>query len=308
MSVKLPKRINLADVESTSERVAPGTYHAKVVGMEAKVNKAKTGYYFNVDLIITSEGAAKGRHIWDMLPLSEKALWRLKGFLAACGVEDDNPVTEEIPSLCIGSDVDVVVGEEEYEGEMQSKVRKIKPSTAPTMDDIAEDDDDDDDDEDGDEDGEGYTRDELEGMTLKEVKAIAKEYEIATKGVDKDDLIDAIIDAQGDADDDDSDDDDDDAEGDQYDEMDKKALKAECKERGLTGYKALDEDELREMLRENDAEGDGDDDDDEEGDDEASDDDDDDLFDDDDEEEEKPAKSTKGKAKAAPAAKKRARR
>jgi len=37
-----------------------------------------------------------------------------------------------------------------------------------------------------------------------------------------------------------------------YDEMSKVQLKAECKERGLKGYKSLGEDELRDLLREDD--------------------------------------------------------
>lgn len=272
----LPKRISLGDVSTQSERVMPGVYHARVANMELKENKAKDGHYFNADLVITSENEAKGRHIWEILPLKEKALFKLKGFLVACGVDGDADVElEEIPELTIGSDVDVVVGEEEYESEMKAKVKRIKPSTAPGIGDEVEDEEDDDA-EDGDD--EPWTAEDLKELDPDELAEVAEEFEVKIKkGMKKSAIIKAILEAQDEAEE--EDDEDDDAEdGDEYDEMSKAELKAACKEAGLKGYKAMDEDELREFLRENSS-----DDEDEDG---EGDDDDDDLLDDLDEEEE----------------------
>jgi hypothetical protein len=201
---KLPTRLDLGDVENSSERVMPGTYHAKVAKAELKENKAKDGHYFNVELIITSEGPAKGRHIWEILPLKKAALWKLKGFLAACEIEDDNPAVAEIPEMIEGSDVDIVVGEEDYQGEPQARIRKVKPSTAPSMGDLAaaaevdEDVEEDAVEEEDDADDEPYTEDELVEFELAELKEIAKDdFGITIKrGMKKDALVAAILEAQ----------------------------------------------------------------------------------------------------------------
>lgn len=200
---KLPTRLDLGDVENSSERVMPGTYHAKVAKTELKENKAKDGHYFNVELIITSEGPAKGRHIWEILPLKKAALWKLKGFLSACGIEDDNPAIAEIPDMIQDCDVDLVVGEEDYQGEPQARIRKVKPSTAPSMGDLAaaaevdEDVEEDAVDED-DAEGEPYTEDDLLEFDLAELKEIAKEdFGVTIKrGMKQDAIIAAILEAQ----------------------------------------------------------------------------------------------------------------
>lgn len=60
-------------------------------------------------------------------------------------------------------------------------------------DDESDDEDDEDESEDDDEeDDEPYTREELEEMTLKELQGLAEEYQIRWKGLDKDDLVDAL--------------------------------------------------------------------------------------------------------------------
>lgn len=96
------------------------------------------------------------------------------------------------------------------------------------------DEDEDEDEGDEDEDGDDYSRDELEAMTLAQLKRIAKdEYEIPAsdlKGLDKDGIIDVLIEPEdGDEDDDEDDEDDDDDEA--YTEADLKAMSlAELKE------------------------------------------------------------------------------
>ena len=68
---------------------------------------------------------------------------------------------------------------------------------------------------------EEYDRESLEEMTLKEVRAIAKEKEIATKGLDQDALIDAIL---GEGDEDEDEDEEDEEEGEEEVEIDEDAL------------------------------------------------------------------------------------
>ena len=224
---KLPKRLSLSDVESSSERVMPGTYHARVSEMEPKLNKAGDGYYFNADLVIISEGPAKNRHVWEILPLKQAALWKLKGFLVACGVDPDADIdTEEIPELCKGEVVDIVVGEEEYNGEMRPIIRRVKPSTMPTLEDLADEAEEEAEDEDEDEAEEGeWDLESLSDLSLKELREVAKEAEVYEKGMSKDDLIAAILGEDEDEDEDDEEDEDEDPFADDEDEEEEPAPK-----------------------------------------------------------------------------------
>jgi hypothetical protein len=152
--------------------------------------------------------------------------------LSACGIEDDNPETAEIPDLLQDCDVDIVVGEEDYQGEPQARIRRVKPSTAPSMGDLAEAADVDDDEEEGDDEGddgedEPYTEEDLLEFELTELKEIAKEdFGITIKrGMKQDAIIAAILEAQEPEDEDDDEaeaedeaEDDDDLFGDDDDE------------------------------------------------------------------------------------------
>ena len=213
-TAKMPKRISLGDIESKSERVPPGHYHARIQENPLKPNKAKDGYYFNPDFLILSEGPAKNRHIWDIWPLKETALFKLKAGLVACGVDPNADVAiDEVPSLTEGVVVDIVVTEgEEYNGEPQSKIARVKPSTMPTLGDLAEDEDEEDDDEDDDEEGEEWDEESLGALTLKELRDVAKEAEVYEKGMTKADLIAAILGDDEDEDDESEDEEDEDEE------------------------------------------------------------------------------------------------
>ena len=125
-------------------------------------------------------------------------------------------------------------GDDEYEPQMKiQRFAKIKPKDEDEDEDIEEDDDIEDDDDDIEEDDDERAT-ELHGMSLAELRKEAKELEIETKGLKKDALVAAIIEAEDEEDEDDDDEDDDeDDDAERREELDGMALpqlKAEAKE------------------------------------------------------------------------------
>ena len=89
-------------------------------------------------------------------------------------------------------------------------------------------------------------------MTLKELKALAKERGISVAKKDKKDDIIAKLEEDDEEEDDEDEEDEDDTPD--YEEMSLKELKALCKERGLKVTKKDDKDSLIEKLEEDDEE------------------------------------------------------
>jgi hypothetical protein len=190
-----------------------------------------------------------------------------------------NPVTygldkgEEEPIKLKASDA------KDLDAYVDKQIKDYYGDELPTASSLDADDDDDNDFED--DDADTWTREDLEGKSLKALQKIAKEEGVSAKDIkaaeDKDELIDLIV---GDEDDDDDDDDDD--SDDDLDEMDRDELKEYIADNDLDVKvkKSMDEDDIRDAIREAEA-------------DDADDDDDDDE--DDDDEDEKPRKGKKRK-------------
>jgi hypothetical protein len=149
-----PKRVSLSDVETSNAVIAVGNYHARIVDVKLTETKAKDGWFLAFEYIITSEGPSKGRHTWDNCSLKPTALWKLKSVLVACGIDADADWEIGDRDDLKGLDVDLVIGEEQYQGEAKSVVKRVKPSTAPTLGDLADEDEDEDEDEEDDDDDE----------------------------------------------------------------------------------------------------------------------------------------------------------
>lgn len=131
----------------------------------------------------------------------------------------------------------------EKSGRKPALVKRLEENDAGGDED--EDDDEPEDDDDNSDDG---TID-LETMSLRELRALAKENGVATRGLDKDGLIEAL-ESNEDDDEDEDDDDDEDAEPDvDYTEWSLKDLRAEAKERGIN-TRGLDKDALAEAIAE----------------------------------------------------------
>jgi hypothetical protein len=107
----------------------PGEYVVQVEKYNIKETKdvnpetGKKGSYINWELTIT-EGEYKGKKLFHMTSLSEKATGLLKSFLEPCGVEiaDDNSFD---PDEAIGAQIKVVVAHEDYDGQPREKIKRI---------------------------------------------------------------------------------------------------------------------------------------------------------------------------------------
>lgn len=260
----------------------PGVYVCKV----AEIN---TGFSKNDDgkpdkerprlevVYRIHKGNSKGAPLWDYLSFSEASQWKLDQFLQAVGVANKKKRKGSFDSAkVVGKLVKVRVTGQGSGEDYRARVRGVfayDPDLETDDEDPTDEEPDDDDDEadDGDaDDGDADSDDDDDDVELDDddldqlgaeadaggkpgSKAEARLTEIAEeRGLDPDDyptwseLATALK-----GDDDDDSDDDDEAPDDGYDDMNLKALKAECKSRGLktTG----DEDDLRARLRKNDA-------------------------------------------------------
>lgn len=222
----------------------------------------------------------------------EKSFWG-KGKLDGADLDDDDNVVKIGKDLYVGSpDGDITVGivtrvrpdnREDHEGEKQADIaRYLLPKSADEDDDDDEDDDEEDEDtEDDDEDEEDEEseeeeseddsderREELSELTLVKLKGVAKGAGLLAadiKGLDKDDLIDAIIDAESESKEEEEEEEEEeepeeDERAEELGAMTLVALKKEGKAAGLTvaDMKGLDKEDLIEAIQEAESEEDED--------------------------------------------------
>lgn len=212
------------------EQPKPGVYTAQLSECNHRVaGEDKKGEDDDLEVVVRIVGDdTVYSPLWDYVGLNKKTKWKLDQFLRAVGVAgvdkkrkgefDPDKIAKAQPKFKIrvkgdsyegdyrakiGAYLAPVDGDEEEDDPFKKKKGKGKASkkTEPEPD---EDDEEEDDDEDL-----GYDADELEEMTLKEVKDIARNLDIPVKkGKKKADYIDEIIDAQADADEEEEEDDD----------------------------------------------------------------------------------------------------
>jgi hypothetical protein len=87
MRVELPQ--DMADVEAggTFELLPPGTYSFEVDNLEIKTGKTSGQPYLNMTYKIVDDEDYAGRIIFDIISLSPAALFRLKQFSLATGID-----------------------------------------------------------------------------------------------------------------------------------------------------------------------------------------------------------------------------
>ena len=83
-----------------------GIYEVFPRKIEKKIGDGKQYSYLSVEYVITS-GEAKNKVLWDTISLSPKALWKVKQWLVAFGVEgnQDLPIEQ-------GVDGELIIDEE----------------------------------------------------------------------------------------------------------------------------------------------------------------------------------------------------
>ena len=264
-------KLNFDGVETGYKAVPEGTYEVRVKEIEAGTSQANAPKLdFKFEII---SGKNKGSLLFYTCSLQPQALFKLKVVLEALGYEiPEGNFNLDIDEL-IDLECSVEVAHETYEGKKRARIVEFITSDEDDEDDSDEDDEDEDDDsedeedtdededdEDDDEDEEEDDEDEddededeedevdYDSLSLKELKALAKEKGIKfDKKAKKDDII-ALL--QEEDDEDDEEDEEDDTPD--YESMNLKELKALCKERGIKVTKKDNKESLIEKLEEDD--------------------------------------------------------
>ena len=276
-------KLNFDGVETGYKAVPEGTYEVRVKEIEAGTSQANAPKLdFKFEII---SGKNKGSLLFYTCSLQPQALFKLKVVLEALGYEiPEGNFNLDIDEL-IDLECSVEVAHETYEGKKRARIVEFITSDEDDSededDDDSEDEDDDDseededeeddededeeddedeeedddedeeedDDEDEDEDEDEEDEVDYDSLSLKELKALAKEKGIKfDKKAKKDDII-ALLQEEDDEDDEEDEEEDDTPD---YESMNLKELKALCKERGIKVTKKDNKESLIEKLEEDD--------------------------------------------------------
>lgn len=122
--------VDFTGVSSGFEKIEPGTYLARVEKIEQKMSQANKPY-LNWTFTIVG-GQYDNRKAFYMTSLAPNALWKLKEML----VNAFGKSKEELAGAFdfdetdyIGEEVALIIGEEEYQGEMRDRVLDVKDSS-----------------------------------------------------------------------------------------------------------------------------------------------------------------------------------
>lgn len=130
-------KLDFTGVESF-QRPSEGEHVCKIVSAELK--QSQGGNDMIVVAFEVTKGQDKGARVYENYPLAENALWKLKGMLQAIGMKCDGKVQLDLDKL-IGKICIVSVIDDEYNGQVRSRVQECRKLAA-----VAEDEDDDEDD------------------------------------------------------------------------------------------------------------------------------------------------------------------
>lgn len=248
-------KLNFDGVETGYKAIPEGTYEVRVKEIETGTSQAgapKLDFKFEI-----ISGKNKGSILFYTCSLQPQALFKLKVVLEALGYEiPDGNFNLDVDEL-VDLECSVEVAHETYEGKKRARIVEFLSSDSDDEDEDEEEEDSEDDDsedDDEDEDEEEEDDEDYESMTLKELKALAKERGISVAKKDKKDDIIAKLEEDDEEEEEDDEDEEDEDDTPDYEEMSLKELKALCKERGLKVTKKDDKDSLIEKLEEDDEE------------------------------------------------------
>ena len=137
-------RVDFTGVESFI-KCAEGDHIAVLKEIEEKV-AVSSGADMLAVVFEVSKGTSTGARLYDNLVLSEKALWKLKGFLEVLGMKPDGKMNIDLSKL-VGRACIVTVVYEEYNGSMKARIEGYRKLDVVASEDNDEDDDDDDEEE-----------------------------------------------------------------------------------------------------------------------------------------------------------------
>lgn len=118
----------LGDVDDNPFYVPPGEHPASVSLIGTDPSSAGNPM-LTLTFSITA-GAAKGKDLKVFLVRTPAAMWRLKKVLKALGCDVSGKVLKIKPKELLGKKAILVVKDEEFNGEMRSNVKEVKPFVA----------------------------------------------------------------------------------------------------------------------------------------------------------------------------------
>lgn len=120
--------IDFTGVESF-KKASEGEHGCRIASAELKQSSGGN------DMIVVAyeviRGEDKGARVYENYPLTDTALWKLKGLLEAIGMKADGKVSLDLDRL-IGKSVNIVVKHEEYDGKIRARVDEVKKAAVNT--------------------------------------------------------------------------------------------------------------------------------------------------------------------------------
>lgn len=173
--------VDLSGVETSRRAIPEGQYVVSVNDASIETSSKNNDYIkFEFEVI---EGPHKGAKLYHNCSLQPQALFNLKGVLEALGFTIPTKAFDLDLSELLGLECEVEVGHETYEGKKRARILEfINPEEA------EEDEDEDEDEEESD------LEDELNALSKKDLKAIARDFEVeVAKDDSKEDIIAALL-------------------------------------------------------------------------------------------------------------------
>lgn len=165
-------KVDMTGVESFV-RCEEGEHIAVLKSIEEK--PASSGNDMLTAAFEVIKGTSTGARVYDNFVLTEKALWKLKGFLEVLGMKADGRIVLDLDKL-VGRTCIINVLHEEYNGSLKAKIDWYKKLEVDDEEDEDDDDEDDDiDDEDDEDDEEEEEEEEEEEKPQKGKKGAKKE-------------------------------------------------------------------------------------------------------------------------------------
>lgn len=105
------------------EPIEEGHYTLRIAKAEEKISK-NGNPMLSVEYDIVG---MEGRKLWDNYVLTDKALWKMQELCKALGYDTETALTLD-PVDLVGQEVIAKVIQEEFEGDIVNRVKKILPS------------------------------------------------------------------------------------------------------------------------------------------------------------------------------------
>lgn len=143
-------KVDMTGVESFN-KASEGQHVVRIISIDEK--ESQGGNDMLQACFEVAKGADKGSRVYENYPLTDTALWKLKGMLQAIGMKAEGKISLDLDKL-IGKMLIIEVTHEEYNGQTRARVAECRKLNAANED---EDDEYDEDVEDMDEDDEEET-------------------------------------------------------------------------------------------------------------------------------------------------------